>query len=459
MCLDLDPDAGMAGAAATRLEDHPQTSRPWSATEVARALAGLPEMRRPHVGFIGFGGTAAGQRVLIGVDTHYEAEAVDAVASALRERGARVDVVWADVEADREFDDLDEIRVTIRSRHWTEEPRRWEGLPWVEELAERGGYDLLIHGKGGPTRETAFRYEQLPWLRVEHLEQGGGAYPRELHELINARTWERIWGQGRAGRVRLTDPEGTDVTWTLHEEYFDGTRRGFNKSPLASYGHLHGHPPQPIIDGDDGAGVIAGTTGHFSRAFPSIRLHLDGGRLEVVEGGAGYGQAWEDLRRATAGTQYPCFPRPGLFWLWETAIGTNPWVRRPSRVNLLSSGGFEWERRRSGVIHIGVGTRWRASEEAWAAERGITYGHLHVHLLFPTYEITTVDGRKVKVIDRGRLCALDDPEVRALAERYGDPDELLTESWIPAIPGVSAAGSYADFAADPAAWIYREDQV
>ena len=64
----------------------------------------------------------------------------DAIASALRRKGARADVLTVDVGADREFEDLDEIRVTIRNRPWTENPRRWEGLPWVEALAERNGY-------------------------------------------------------------------------------------------------------------------------------------------------------------------------------------------------------------------------------------------------------------------------------------------------------------------------------
>ncbi len=419
---------------------------------LARALTDLPEARSPHL--VGYGNVTKGDRVLLAVDTHYERRLADAIAAALRAKGARVDVLIADVGPDREFDELDEVRVTIRSRPWNEEPRRWEGLPWVERLAESNKYDLLIHGKGGPTPQTPYRYEQIPWLRAEHLEQGAAIFPEELHRLINVKTWERIWRDGRGGTVRLTDPEGTDLTYTFHERYFDGTRRGFNENPVRSHGHLHGHPPQPILPEEDASGVIAGTTSHFARPFPRIRLHLEGGRLESVEGGGGYGAAWRDLLAATRGNEYPCFPRPGLFWLWEIAIGTNPRIRRPSNIHLLSSGGFEWERRRSGVIHVGIGTRWRGPEEAWAGERGITYGHLHVHLLFPTYRIKTVDGRTVSVIENGRLSALDDPEVKALAGRYGDPDVLLREDWIPRIPGISTDGAYDDFARDPARWLY-----
>jgi hypothetical protein len=333
-------------------------------------------------------------------------------------------------------------------------PRRWEGLPWVERLAKGEGYDLLIHGKGGPTNQTDYRYEQIPWLRAEHLEQGAATFPVDLNHLINVRTWDRIWKNGRGAKVRLTDPEGTDLTFTLHEEYFDGSRRGFVADPVRSHGHLHGHPPQPILPQEDATGVIAGTTSHYARPFPRMLLHFEGGRLEAIEGGGRYGDAWRELLEATRKNQYPVFPRPGLFWLWELAIGTNPRIRRPSDIHLLSSGGFEWERRRSGVIHAGIGTRWRGPEEVWAGERGILYGHLHVHLLFPTYTLATREGRTINVIEHGRLAALDDPEVRDLARTHGDPVALLSEDWIPAIPGISAKGSYDDYARDPVRYLY-----
>jgi hypothetical protein len=108
---------------------------------------------------------------------------------------------------------------------------------------------------------------------------------------------------------------------------------------------------------------------------------------------------------------------------------------RPGGIEKHSSGGFEWERRRSGVIHMGFGTLWRSDEEKWAGENGILYGHLHIHLLFPTFTITTRSGKEYTIIRNGRLTALDDPEVRKLAEKHGDPAELLSEDWIPQIPG------------------------
>jgi hypothetical protein len=103
---------------------------------------------------------------------------------------------------------------------------------------------------------------------------------------------------------------------------------------------------------------------------------------------------------------------------------------------------------------MGFGTLWRSAEEKWAGERGLLYGHLHIHLLFPTLTVTTKSGTDYTLIDNGRLTALDDPDVRALAAKYGDPDDLLKEDWIPKIPGITCAGSYNEYAQNPGKWIY-----
>ena len=421
----------------------------------ARDLANARENRDSHIGFVGYNKTVPGNKVLIAVDREYDLAVPNAVAEALREKGAHVDVLVADMgDPDREFDHLDEVRVIMRREPWEHNPRRWEGMPYIEDFALRGGYDLLIHGKGGPIPKTDFRYEQIPWLRTEHFLQHSTTYPLDLHLLINKKTWDPIWEYGRGGRARLTDAEGTDISWTYWEEYYDGTRYGFSSTPRN--GHLFGHPVPLIIAREDAAGVVAGTTSHFSRAFPQVRVELAGGQIVNIIGGADYGDAWRDLLEESQQTQYPCFPRPGLFYLWEVAIGTNPKIFRPSHIERHSSGGFEWERRRSGVIHMGFGTLWRSAEEKWAGERGILYGHLHIHLLFPTLTVTTRSGKDYTIIRNGRLTALDDPEVRKLAEKHGDPNELLREDWIPQIPGITSAGSYDEYAKNPGAWIYNQ---
>jgi len=418
---------------------------------IARSIVEQDETRRTAAGFVGYGATKPGERVLIGVDSQTDPAITDAITRALRERGARVDTVVAEVDADRPFDDLDEIRVAIRRQPWTEDPRRWEGIPWVEELAKTRGYDLLIHGKGGAIPKTDHRYEGFPWVVRDHFDAGSNLFPRPLHRLINEATWSRITDNPGA-RLLLTDPEGTDLSLTILEAPFDDTtRHDYGRSP--KWGHLMAHPPTPIEREDDTTGVIAGTLNHFSRPFPRIEVDVENARMTGSRGGGAYGEAWRALEDEARDIQYPCFPGPGLFWIWEIAIGTNPKISRPRNIRNLSSGGFEWERRRAGIIHCGLGTRWRSSEEVWAGERHLVYGHLHVHLMRPTLVIQTGTG-DIPVIEDGRLSAYDDPAVRDLAATFGDPDQLLRDDWIPDIPGITVPGSYEDYAADPARFVY-----
>lgn len=421
--------------------------------QMARHLLTIPEQRSAHLGSIGYGGVSAGDKVLVAIDNTYDRHVVSALVTAFRERGARVDLMVTDAGDDRRFGEDDELSAAIRTQPWQERPRRWEGNPHIEELALVEGYDLLVHGKGGPTAQTSFRYEQFPWTLREYFTPEIVTYPSELIALSSQITWDNIWRNGRGGRVRLTDLEGTDFTYTLNEAYWDGSHYGWVPEPKKLYGHLLGHPTPPLPYAD-ASGTVKGTTSHFNRAFPQITLHLKDGQVASVDGGGGYGVAWSTLLDMTSKIHYPGFARPGLFNLWEVAIGGHPKVRRPNSIEWWSSGGFEWERRRSGIIHLGFGTFWRGPDEVWAAGRGIPYGHLHVHLLFPTFVLETADGGKIQLISNGRLVALDDPRVRLAAARYGDPDQLLGESWIPSIPGITAEGSYEKYKADPAAYIY-----
>jgi hypothetical protein len=431
-------------------------TRVWTVNDlhtVARHVVASPEVRRSAVGFIGYGGTQRGDKVLIAVGRIVDDEVLDAIVGAFHDLGATVDVIVVDDEPDRKFETLDEIHHMMRREPSQVRLRRGDRAMWIELLAESRGYDLLIQGAGGPVPKSVGRYEAFPWSTKEHFLSEANTFPRDLHLLINEKTYSRIT-DNIGGRIQLTDPEGTDLSLTILEHpFFDG-RHDYGLKP--KWGHLMAHPPTPVGTDDDTAGVIAGTMSHYGRPFPRIEVEIDRARMVGIRGGGGYGDAWRELEEESAGTQYPCFPAPGLFWLWELAIGTNPKVSRPSKVEYLSSDGFEWERRRGGIIHCGIGTRWRSVEEDWAGEQGLLYGHMHVHLLFPTLLVETPDGREVPVIERGRLSAYDDPDVRDLAGQFGDPDELLTDDWIPDIPGISTEGSYEEYARDPEPWIYGD---
>jgi hypothetical protein len=72
-----------------------------------------------------------------------------------------------------------------------------------------------------------------------------------------------------------------------------------------------------------------------------------------------------------------------------------------------------------------------------------------------TLIVQTATG-EIPVIENGRLSAYDDPDVRDLAATFGDPDQLLHDDWVPEIPGVTVPGDYADYARDPARWVYGD---
>ena len=125
---------------------------------------------------------------------------------------------------------------------------------------------------------------------------------------------------------------------------------------------------------------------------------------------------------------------------------------------------FLHDRLRSGYVHHGFGppigvNPSKASVEEVLTDANLPWAHVHIHNMFATLEGKTENGEVVKIIDRGHLTALDDPSVRSVASKYGNPDELLGEAWIPAVPGINAPGDYfRDYASNPEDWIRKESE-
>ena len=460
MCQSIDRSRQSPAPAARRTPPSPGTRivELSDALSVARFFVNEPEIKASRAGFLGYGSTKPGDRVLLCTDTHYDPKVAEVISIALREKGATVDQIVVEVEPDREFTEVDEIEAMMRRGvHWTEHPWRYEGIPWVEDAAALGKHDLLIMGRGGPGNWSLpdMRYENIPWFDLRQLCAESERFPREVQILINRKLHEQATVRSRGGRIHLTDPEGTDIWWTNFEEYYDGPRYWDGPDPI--WCHVMAHPDLPLLPKEDATGVLAGTICHYNRPTPTIKAYVEDGKLVGIEGGGGYGDAWRDLAEETRNVKYPNFPREGMFWLWEVAIGTNPKVtpEPPETIRYISSGGVEQERARSGIVHMGIGSGWRDQDEEFAVENKVLSGHLHVHFCFATMDIHTKEGDVIRAIDNGHLTALDDLEVRDLAARYGDPDELLSEAWTPKIPGINHPGDYErDYGSDPAAWIY-----
>jgi hypothetical protein len=190
-----------------------------------------------------------------------------------------------------------------------------------------------------------------------------------------------------------------------------------------------------------------------------MELRFEDGKLVDVDGGGEYGDRIERMMNEHADVHWPGYPDDGFFWHCDTALCTLPKAFRRTSDMLESYWRFPNlpETTRAGIIHFGFGSRRHYVDEhmQYAEENDLPLGHIHVHNYFNTMDIKRRStGDWHRVLERGRLQALDDPEVRAVATKYGNPDELLSYDWVPPLPGINCEGEFeADYAPDPGAYL------
>ena len=448
---------------------YPRLKRPKSVEELmpkAREIVNPPPGRGPMSLKPSYG-IEAGKKVLFIVFSEYDSMVIEAMCRAIREKGALVDLLTLDstpvappyelaaheaIALDKDEDDYNYYYTGICNLLRPSTARA---------MVETNKYDLVIGGLAGPVIQLS-----VPWYKFNFvsLEDWAGPLidtPLDLVTLINQKSWAQILS---CEVLRLTDPEGTDVKWT---NYKDG--RPYMENHLCARPTYIGNNN---AGRDDCTGVIAGTLNHLG-AFPHCKAYLENGQVVKLEGGGIYGDAWREKLEKYRNVQFPPQPSPGqngtrtggplyeledpgFFWFMECAIGTIPGAFRvPKEGQFTCFGNFIHDRWRAGYIHNGFGAFHFSQDEMRAAK--MPWAHVHIHLVFATLEGKNKKGETVTIIDKGHLTSLDDEEVRALAGKYGDPDELLTETWFPAIPGVNAPGDYMrDYGQDPISWIKKE---
>ena len=303
------------------------------------------------------------------------------------------------------------------------------------------------------------------------LMNKASTFPGDVWKLAEERVVEPLaW----ADRAEANDPEGTQMSFDLSEEHAK-----IWGSAAYLQGHLFLSPYQatgrfpystvdyPALQKKWNAplqtkvnGVFAGTSNHAG-SFPRVEVHVKDGYVTEVKGGGVYGELWREFLKYPKinDLTYPYQEKPGYWWFYEAGLGTNPkFFKRPDE-NL--QGDNTSERNNAGVIHWGFGGSVvhdpdKAEEsKAWIdfpKQNSLPKDHWwHIHNMFLTYKVR-VRGTKnswLTLIDKGEVMAYRSPEVRALASRYGDLNELLSEDWIAHVPGVNAPGKYADYAKDP----------
>ena len=298
---------------------------------------------------------------------------------------------------------------------------------------------------------------------------------------VPADVWRMLEGKiidplGFVDRYEISDPEGTamwgDVTPEEARNWGEGSYQ---------QGHLYMLPSQasgrypysrinyPAIGNNwiepaqtRTHGIVASTNSHATN-HARIEVHLKEGYIDKVVGGGLYGDGMRvSLKYPNINTaRWPYQQKPGFWWLYEAGTATNPkYFKHPGEIlagNNLS------ERNAGGVIHWSFGTEIQNGPEPgntmmspvtleFAEEQQLPVGHgMHHHTLLPTYQVRLRDtGNWLTLIEHGVVQTYFDPEVRALASRYGNPDELLRRDWIPELPGITVPGDYnEDYASDP----------
>ena len=405
-----------------------------------------------------------GERVLLRVDNWHSDLVIQACQKILEKYRVNYEIKHIDRGPVPQWVGADEVDYYLFR---TRELADW--MDWWEEEEQKQQYDKIFMGYGGPVLAERFiKIQRMPFITPEILASPAHTMPIAVINAIDKWTWDRVRS---AKRARIVDPEGTDIEFTNHSEYWD-SRREFYSPDLTTAtwrgnehfgkqylpGHITGRPWMFHPTKEDGNGVIAGTTNHIT-ACDWTQLIIENSKITRINEGGEFGDKLRAVMARAKDIQYPTFPDKSIMYWWEASIGTNPHIHRPRKdfpsgfVNCL------YERVRSGVIHMGFGTIISSMAEREAARMGHPVGHWHIHLYFPTYTMERA-GDNETIIENGRLGALDDPAIRKLCANYGDPEMWLDESWNPAVPGINMQGDYWDhYAQDPLHWVRSELEI
>lgn len=415
-----------------------------------------------------------GERVLFKTSSSHHPWVTEAFIRALRELNCEIDVVIRDRPfAMLGFDGLGGKQVSNEewakqvidmiedrlSQDFNKKPNKSYGFgsaggpllgePGIGLTEESAKYYDVIVGGGNPVGGLSGVHA---WTTPELLASAGTVYPGEIMDLIDAKAWAII---RNAEWVEITDLQGSEASFTWHPEWWEiiegthptikvpGYESTFGslrpgRSEYADFaGHIGGAPRYGAIEQTDFKGYLTGEIAQLG-LVPMMTLWHDRGELTRIDGGNYYGDMWREALNLTRDIQYPGYPRPGTGWMMEFAFGTNPKIIGPMEIEEMKgdpqrdpakiSWGFP--RDREGALHAGYGT---LGASWWGMLMDMPVNHFHLHLMFTTYIVHTRDGQSVKLVDRGHFTVIDDPEVRALAAKYGDPDEVLKTDWVPGI--------------------------
>ncbi len=359
-----------------------------------------------------------GKKYLVLCDSTTDRVTLDALAAVIRQGGATLDTIV--LEGYQGMTEPVDLLDTMFSRNWFP-AWAWEAISRADAVV-RSAFLLTEYTPNVP-RPLLRKIPIIYWyFSHDHCLPQFRSFPLELREAIDEKTWKSLV---HARKFELTDLEGTELRWSATAENWQASIT----RDMERFGREYhpGHLMAPVNTGNAGGRLVTSAI-TFGGPVPRTTMTLEGGQVIGVEGEGKFPAVLRQSFAEYAHLKSPALPGPGINWWTTLAIGTSTKERVAAGWDRLTGSGrmngWGAGHSRAGIIHSSIG------EGVVSAERRIIR---HVTLFFPTL---VADGRTI--IKNGRLLTLDDPEIVRLAERYGDPAELLREDWIPAVPGVNA---------------------
>lgn len=352
-----------------------------------------PEIMEGARNLISYTNLKEGEKVLILTDLSEFAHplAVEAMGLACKEKGG--DVVFA-------------------SCRWFE-PRVEEPSKIIQNafyasdvLLDFGEREATFHSVTGRTAwfEYGLRIYNVVAHTPELLASEWARFPMPIHFEILRKVDSQVRGKKI---IKVTSPNGTEISAGLSDSHIVGGSRderglphpkGFTMSMLPR--GVLGVTPMPPSNGVIVYDALIGFKGLLEEP---VTLTVEDSWVTKVEGGP-EAQWFRKLleRKKREGIETSNY-------FTEIMWGLNPKASIKRGLESISFREAELTRR-AGTLHCGIGV----------------LGHkFHWDGVLVKPFSLFADGETI--IDKGRLTALDDPEVRAIAKEFGDPDDLLSE--------------------------------
>lgn len=269
----------------------------------------------------------------------------------------------------------------------------------------------------GLRRNGGQRWVKITFFRdLDLLHTPQAQFPVDLLGGI-IRATSRLFPESGDFLLRITDPRGTDFRIPYSDAMLQKMKRhnrwrGHNVADedgcYVHYLPTHGpnlfEPNMVGLSPDERIGITGTIWAQWAVGFdkPFERPVGVEFRDDVVHAVHGEGTEADILRDYLIGGT-----------LEEVGCGHNP---KAPRFDIYPAGPNS-----PGALHVGINAL-KPSEYLRRVMPNWEEPHIHMDLV--TFDSTVVAGNRVMVED-GYLLSLRDPQVRALAERYGDPVELL----------------------------------